>query len=146
MSRPTKLTPLRQERLLEAIRKGAPYATACLYAGIHYATMRRWLVAAESEGPEGVSKRELRAFREFREALLAAEGEAAMALLGDVRKAGEKDWKASAWLLQRRYPDEFGERREVALSGGIGIGETIAAIAESLRSGATGSAEESGEA
>lgn len=140
MGRPTKLTPARKERLLEAVRRGAPYATACLYAGVHFATFRRWLLAAEQEGADGseagVSKRELRAFREFREELLAAEGEAAMGILDEVREAGGKDWKASAWLLARRYPDEFGERREVVHSGGIAIGDKIAAIAESLKSGA----------
>ena len=28
-----------------------------------------------------------------------------------IRAAAAKDWKAAAWLLERRYPEQWGRRR-----------------------------------
>ena len=40
MGRPTKLTPERQNRLVEAIQAGNYYKVACAAAGIDYSTFR----------------------------------------------------------------------------------------------------------
>lgn len=123
--RPSKLTDEVRKRLLDAITLGMPYKQACTYAGIHYSTFRRWMDLGES-----ASRGE---FCEFCDQVREAEGKAAMALLGDVRKAGGKDWRASAWILERRYPEEFGKIAELVHSGEVAIVDTIAAVARSLR-------------
>lgn len=46
--------------------------------------------------------------RKFSEALKKAEVDYEQALLETVMKAGqEKDWKAAAWLLERKYPERY---------------------------------------
>ena len=48
---------------------------------------------------------------ELLESLKKAEGEFKTSLVNNIIKAGkEKDWKAHAWLLERRYPDEYGRK------------------------------------
>ena len=47
--------------------------------------------------------------RELVEGLKRAEADYKNALLENIKKQGaEKDWKAHAWLLERKYPAEFG--------------------------------------
>jgi hypothetical protein len=43
------------------------------------------------------------------------------ALLGTIRKAGETDWRASAWILERRYSDTWGKRQEVQAGGSVEV-------------------------
>lgn len=46
--------------------------------------------------------------RELGEALKKCEADYKNALQGIIAKAAqERDWKAAAWLLERKYPDEF---------------------------------------
>lgn len=46
--------------------------------------------------------------RELAEAMKRAEADGKKALLAIIqRDARERDWKAAAWMLERRYPEEF---------------------------------------
>lgn len=47
MARPTKLTPEIQKKIVAAISSGNYYEAACQYAGVDYATFRRWLIKGE---------------------------------------------------------------------------------------------------
>ncbi len=101
--RPTKLTPEVQEKLLQALSVGSPRAHAAAYAGVDDSTLRRWLVRGrkEDEGP----------YAEFRQVVLEAESRAQMAAMACVTKAvREGDWKAAAWMLERRRPEQFAPR------------------------------------
>ena len=60
MARPTKRTPDREKRLLEALRAGNTRKAACQYAGIGVQTLDDWQ----------------RRFRDFRDAIEKAESEA----------------------------------------------------------------------
>ena len=40
--RPSKLTPARADRLIQALRLGYPYASAAAYVGIHRDTLQNW--------------------------------------------------------------------------------------------------------
>lgn len=49
--------------------------------------------------------------RELSEALKKAEADYKTALLKVVAKAAvERDWKAAAWILERKYPEEFAKK------------------------------------
>lgn len=103
---PTKFSPERTARLLEALRKGATYELACNYAGITFITFRRWYL----KGEDGYSPEHIK----FYEDVKLAEGEAVMKWLTIIEEAAQNgDWTAAAWKLERRYYKAYSKRTEV---------------------------------
>ena len=47
--RPSKPTPTVQAKLCRALAMGAHYEPACVYAGVSYSTVRKWLIAGQRE-------------------------------------------------------------------------------------------------
>ena len=93
MARPTKYTPERVEKILQAIELGATYELASSYGGVDYMTFNRW--------------RER--YSEFRDAIRAAEGKGATKWLAKIEQAASDGaWQAAAWKLERRYPHSYG--------------------------------------
>ena len=93
MARPTKLNGPVRAKLLEAIEAGSTLKDAAAYAGIGKSTLDR--------------------YRQQDEALAAAveqaEGTAAVTYLRAIHRALDRgDWKAAAWWLERRRPEEWG--------------------------------------
>jgi hypothetical protein len=105
MARPTKLTPEVQERLLKALRAGNYLSTAARFAGIHPATLHRWL---ERGDPAGTRPTDL-PYRQFAEQVERAIAEAEVRDVTLISKAAETDWRAAAWRLARRYPKQWGD-------------------------------------
>lgn len=103
--RPSKLTPETTVPLLKAISLGATYELACQYAGIDYSTLCRWQ-AIHVKDPTREP------FARFCDALKKAEGEGAVGWLFAVNKGGF-GWQASAWMLERRYPNVYGRFQKV---------------------------------
>lgn len=101
--RPSKLTPSRQARICTAIRKHNVLAHAAAAGGIDYSTFQRWILAGEADasGP----------YREFCAAVKKAQEAFEADQVQVIAKAGKDgSWQASAWLLERRYPDRYGRR------------------------------------
>lgn len=46
----------------------------------------------------------------------------------NIYRAAREDWRASAWLLERRLPEEYGRNREVDISGGITLESLLAQL------------------
>lgn len=104
--RPTKFTEQTVNRILEAIRNGLSYRHAVQAAGISYDTFLRWM----EKGENARSGK----FREFFDQVKKAEAEGAERNMKLIQEAAEtKDWKAAAWILERRHPDDYGEKRKV---------------------------------
>jgi hypothetical protein len=102
--RRSKLTPTLQQYLVRALSVGCTHRAACQYAGIHYATFYRWLHTGETgKAP----------YDDFCNAIKRAEAEGVLRALEQIHAAGDTDWRAAAWLLERRYPEEFSKRRVV---------------------------------
>lgn len=97
---PTKFTPETKDKILVAIRKGAPYEIAANYAGISYTTFRKWILLAENEQiPEYV---------QFLRDLKEAEGHTALIWMDKIDKAmNDGAWQAAAWKLERRHYKHF---------------------------------------
>ncbi|HEY4309861.1 MAG TPA: hypothetical protein VGN12_10455 [Pirellulales bacterium] len=49
--------------------------------------------------------------REFAQRLKRAESDFEVILLSNIQQAGKKSWNASAWLLERIFPERFAKRR-----------------------------------
>jgi transposase len=105
--RPTKYTPETAKKITDAIRVGATFRLACAYAGVSEDTFARW--------------RER--YADFADMLREAEGQGAVGWLAKIEKAAnDGDWKAGAWKLERRYPQEYGRQViDQQHSGGLTI-------------------------
>lgn len=90
--------------VVAAIRAGASIGRAAAIAGVSRAAVFNWLA---SPAPE---------LQAFAADVAKARAEYAEVLRAKVETAGDDDWKAAAWLLERQFPDEFGkvDRHEVA--------------------------------
>lgn len=99
--RPTKRTPETEEIILSGIRTGLHPVTAAKIAGISRATFDRW----RKDEPG------------FEQAIEAAEAAFERQNLGYVTKWGSRSWKASAWALERRFPDRWGAKLAVGGTG-----------------------------
>jgi hypothetical protein len=97
--RPTKRTDDRQAIIVEALTKGYTRKAAASAAGMTYDTLREW-EKADSE---------------FSDAIQKAEGVAQGRLIDKI--AAAKSWQAQAWIAERRWPGEFGQRQHVEMTG-----------------------------
>lgn len=94
--RKSKLTTDIQNKLVQAIQSGATYELSAQYAGIAVSTLYLWM----KQGREKEHKKKI----ELLEAIKRAESMGAIANLGLIQKAAKDgDWKASAWILERRH-------------------------------------------
>ena len=106
-----KLTPLIQDTICNLIADGNYIKTACLAAGVHKTTFDRWLKLGEQEGEnEGENP-----FTSFANAVKKAEAENIARNVGIIQKAAVHTWQAAAWLLERKYPAQYGKRVEIEL-------------------------------
>jgi hypothetical protein len=99
-----------QERVCQALRAGAHMEQAATYAGVHRATVYRWLARGEADdAPER--------YRDFAAAVREAEAGFEIASLALIARVGDEDWRARAWLVERRHPRRWGRRKALELSG-----------------------------
>ena len=77
------------------LRKGCTIEASCQAANINKRTYYRWM----EEIPE------------FREFVNATESDVEATLLETITSFG--DWRAAAWILERRYPQRWGQKREL---------------------------------
>ena len=106
MAAPSKFTPETVKTLLAGIRAGLPYHLAAEAAGISEATFYDW---QRGKFPRGADK-QLKS--EFLEDLTRARGESARRLTTLISNAATDDWRAAAWILERRFPKDFGKDAE----------------------------------
>jgi hypothetical protein len=121
--------PKVRERFLAAIRAGSTYKLACQIARVDFKTYLSWKAKAKAADPDPE-------LVEFMEDLEIAEAEGALAMLTTIRRATQDiydeeyenvvvdgeivsrvkskklvsrgQWQAGAWILERRYPEEYG--------------------------------------
>lgn len=109
MGRPTKLTPEVRERILVAVRAGNYWETAALFAGIDKKTFYNWLKRG-NQAKRGI-------YHDFVHALEKAGAEAEIRDVTRVDQAGDTDWKAAAWRLERRNAAHWGRKDRMEVSG-----------------------------
>jgi hypothetical protein len=104
MSRPSKLTTEAQEQLCALIARGNTRADAAACLGVAGCTLRAWLAAGRKARKEGKRDR----FVAFLAAVEKAEAECRKRLVQCVWKASPKNWRAAAYLLGCKSPDDYG--------------------------------------
>lgn len=94
-------------RALEgALLSGNSYIVACELAGIGKTTFFRYLQEGEEANPGTIA-------REFRDRIKRAEATAMGRNILHIQKAAKKDWRAAAWFLERRAPQDYGNRVQI---------------------------------
>lgn len=95
------------QRLNQAISVGAYIEDACVFAGISSRQFRRWRELAE----QGVQP-----FAERWEEINKSESQSIVRNLFNIQNASNNGtWQASAWLLERKYPEKYGRKETVNL-------------------------------
>ena len=91
MARPTKRNKTALKAICGALEAGATYAQAAGAAGVSYATLARW---RDDDAEAEV-------------AILKAEQAAARLSLACIDRSADSEWRAAAWLLERRFPEVY---------------------------------------
>ena len=107
VGRSTKYTPETVAEIVKAIREGCSQDDAALLAGVSRTTFYAW-VSEKPEFSDAVEK----AHADFKRANVAA-----IRAAGMKAKDGKLDgsWQANAWLLERKYPEEFAQKRQITV-------------------------------
>jgi hypothetical protein len=100
--RPRKLAdPQRRETLLNALEAGHTRKSACAHAGLSEDAFARYRAA----------------YPDFADDVLQAEAKASIHCVEQILEAGEKHWRALAWWLERRFPEEWGRKSRTIQTG-----------------------------
>lgn len=84
-------------KVIEMVSSGLTIRRACEWAGVSEKTFRSWR-AADGSLSAALKKAEI----EFESIHLER--------ISDASKGQEPDWKASAWLLERKFPKRYARR------------------------------------
>jgi hypothetical protein len=113
---PYKLDEAMIKLICGHVSKGSSELDACLLSGISRAIFYRWKRAGSDEEDSDTPS----IYKQFEEALRIAEAHFKKEHLGRISAASNSDkrkqWQASAWLLERKFPQEFALRQQVALT------------------------------
>lgn len=149
--RPSLLTDEALKDICEALEDGCTYDAAATQGGITYRTFNNWRKRgiAELERREAGGKATDRTgkaeqiYFDFFHDTKKAESDGQRKHLKNIKQAGETQWQASAWIMERRYPADFARRTYARIEGldalveqaekrGISVQELIAAMNEAL--------------
>lgn len=89
---------IKQEKILQALKAGNTRRAAAAFAGVSHETFYNWL--------EDLT---------FSDAVTHAEAHAEVSWETQIAQAGKKDWRALAWLMERRFGTDWRERKDVNL-------------------------------
>lgn len=92
-----------------SVAAGLPLEAALDLAGVTTRQRREWWRRGQSDRAEG--RESLHA--DYVTAVLQAQAMQKQENIAAIRKHRSKVWTAAAWLLERQYPDEFGERKRL---------------------------------
>lgn len=123
--RPTKLTYELIEQIADLVREGNYIETASAVAGIDKNSLYRWLkrgareVERLAKNPKLKGKIEEKIYVDFSDAVKKAMAESEADDLENIKKASREDWKASAWRLERRFPNRWGRKEKVDIDANM---------------------------
>lgn len=98
-----KYCPEMVKEFCEHLEEGGKRTDACEMVGIVYDTFLEWF--RDPRKPE------------FAEAVKKAEARWKLNAIKRIHRAGARTWQANAWLLERKFPEEYALRVKNQLSG-----------------------------
>ncbi len=121
--KPSKLTPELSKELCKYLTLGMSPPKAAEMCGVHRNTMRYWLRRGEKEWLDKSSH-----YAAFLRDVNTATAACMRRGLLLVNQAAADDWKPAAWLLERRFPNEFAPKQMIE----VRAQETVESILEAL--------------
>jgi transposase len=104
VGRPSKLTPELREEIVDLIKTGNYIETVCAMVSINKTTFYKWLKKAdESTRPNKYTK--------LRDDVEKAQAWSEARDVAIISKHSEKNWRAAAWKLERKYPTRWGKKK-----------------------------------
>lgn len=113
--RKTKLTPQIIEDFARILSTVLYLETVGDYLGVERTTWRKWLKRGAAEvarlhKPGEVPNKREELFVQFFHTVKKARAEGEFCHLSTLRKASQEKWQAAAWILERRYPEKWGQK------------------------------------
>lgn len=131
--RPAKLTKKVIKDITDAVSIGSPQKMAAGYAGISERTFYNWITEAEEEverlkdlDAENDPKKRL--LLQLLQSVNKARANAGVSWLNVVNNAAQGDAKWAAWMLEKKFPVDFGKQEKVDIdmtSGGNPLDEVL---------------------
>lgn len=118
--RPSKLSAETIQAICKAVGNGVPYQTAAVAAGISGFTASRWIEKGKRDLDEGKRSNYVVFLELLKDA--AAKGHALLA--NEV--ASNPDWRAKAFVLERRYPEIWGKKEQAQNVTNVVISDNLA--------------------
>jgi hypothetical protein len=113
-----KRTPTMLAAICKLVKKGLSIPHAAEKVHVHHTTIGRW----RQDDPK------------FNAALLAAESAFIEEQIENIRSAGKRNWCASAWLLERKWPQFFSQPQvQLNMPGAKLPFEDLAMMLEAIR-------------
>ena len=108
-----KLTKELIEKAADIIARGNYYKVAIDILGIDEKTWYNWMRQGEIDANKGTNSLNFQFFQSIKK----AEADAIDRNLTIIQQAADKgNWQASAWFLERKYPEQWGKRDNVNLT------------------------------
>ena len=106
---PHKLNKTICDKICEGVLKGNYITTVCQSVGINRNTYYNW----KKKGEQGIEP-----YKQFYDRVTEAEAQAEMDILNVIytNAIDQGNWLSSAWILERKYPNRFGKREQMALA------------------------------
>ena len=122
-----------QDRIVSAVRSGAYLDDAASLAGVHRATLFRWIAqgrdAQQKLEAGGTLTEKEQQVHDFCDAVETARAEAQLRNVAIIQKAAnEGTWQAAAWYLERTNPRKWGRHETVEI--GIADDEGVRTVSE----------------
>ncbi len=93
-------------KIVQAVRTGSSLQGSAAYAGVPAQTFFDWL-------KRGRQPRAYKPYRDLVAALDEALGTFEVTANAQIAKAGDTEWQAKAWQLERKFPDRYGRRTRI---------------------------------
>lgn len=111
--RPSSLTDERAEKLLSLVSQGAFFEAACQAVGITTAALNDWQRRGLADLESGLDTR----FSRFVTQLHRAKADHEISLARRVEAQTDEDWRAGAFVLERRYRERWGRHNDLQRAG-----------------------------
>ncbi|MBR1828565.1 MAG: helix-turn-helix domain-containing protein [Atopobiaceae bacterium] len=109
--RKPKLTYQLIEQAVEMKSRGCTNADICQALGIAEQTFYRWLREGDTRLKRSLSEGIKKAEAEYKKTLLES-------IMSTATREKNPQWTAAAWLLERKYPDEYAQTTRRPEDGG----------------------------